>query len=111
MRDRVRLTPPSLPRSPSWAHQQVIKVLWRDEGILRTFEEKSKFQLNDSAEYYFEAIDRLMAPEYVATVDDILRSRVRTSGIVEEKYRIDGVGFMCVGVGVGIEEEGGGNGA
>jgi hypothetical protein len=78
---------------------QVIKVLWRDEGILRTFEEKSKFQLNDSAEYYFEAIDRLMAPEYVATVDDILRSRVRTSGIVEEKYRIDGVGFIMYDVG------------
>jgi hypothetical protein len=47
---------------------------------------------------YFNKIDTISSPSYVATMDDLLKSRVRTSGIVEEAYRIDGVDFVCVGV-------------
>lgn len=47
---------------------------------------------------YFDAIDRIMAPGYIATEMDILRSRVRTSGIVEEAYIIDNVQFVYVAV-------------
>ncbi len=43
---------------------------------------------------YFNMIDRIAAPGYTATVEDLLKSRVRTSGIVEEAYRIDGVDFV-----------------
>lgn len=43
---------------------------------------------------YFDNIDRLMVPGYVATVNDILRSRVRTSGIITEEYIIDDVIFV-----------------
>jgi hypothetical protein len=39
-------------------------------------------------------VDKIAAPGYVATVEDLLKSRVRTSGIVEEAYRIDGVDFV-----------------
>ena len=39
-----------------------------------------------------------MAPGYIATEMDILRSRVRTSGIVEEAYIIDNVQFVYVAV-------------
>ena len=45
---------------------------------------------------YFNMVDKISAPGYVATVEDLLKSRVRTSGIVEEAYRIDGVDFVCV---------------
>jgi len=76
-----------------------IKELWADPGVTETYEQRSKFQLIDSAEYYFESIDRIMADDYTATVTDILKSRVRTSGIVEEKYKIDGVDFVMFDVG------------
>ena len=40
-----------------------------------------------------------MAADFKASVADILKSRVRTSGIVEEIYRIDGVEFVMYDVG------------
>ena len=36
---------------------------------------------------------------YLPNLQDILRTRVRTSGIVEEKYKIDGVDFSMYDVG------------
>ena len=45
---------------------------------------------------YFDKIAAISAPGYVASMEDLLKSRVRTSGIVEEAYRIDGVDFVCV---------------
>ena len=43
---------------------------------------------------FFADIERIGMPGYVATEQDILRSRVRTSGIVEEAYLIDSVPFV-----------------
>eukprot|EP01029_Cantina_marsupialis_P030749 TRINITY_DN842_c0_g1_i1.p1 TRINITY_DN842_c0_g1~~TRINITY_DN842_c0_g1_i1.p1 ORF type:complete len:370 (-),score=95.63 TRINITY_DN842_c0_g1_i1:780-1889(-) len=76
-----------------------IKVLWTDLGIQDAYAQRAKFQLNDSAEYYFSDIDRIMSPDYVASFKDILKSRVRTSGIVVENYRIDEVDFVMYDVG------------
>jgi len=44
-------------------------------------------------------LDRISETGYVPSVDDILRARVRTSGIVEESYKIDGVEFVMYDVG------------
>jgi guanine nucleotide-binding protein G(i) subunit alpha len=40
-----------------------------------------EFQLNDSAVYYFNAIDRMSLPSYLPTDQDILRNHVKTTGI------------------------------
>ena len=48
---------------------------------------------------YMNELDRISETGYVPTVDDILRARVRTSGIVEESYKIDGVEFVMYDVG------------
>jgi len=34
------------------------------------------------------------SPEYVPDIKDVLQVRVRTSGIVEEEYKIDSVTFV-----------------
>ncbi len=78
---------------------KAIKSLWSDPGILKVFENKSKFQITDSAEYWFNAIDRISDPAFIPTVQDVLRSRVRTSGIVENTYTIEGVQFVMYDVG------------
>ena len=49
--------------------------------------------------YYFENIDRIKQPNYLANQQDILLSRVRTSGIVTERYEIDGSQFEMYDVG------------
>jgi GTPase SAR1 family protein len=77
----------------------LIKTLWTDAGILEAYERRAEYQLFDSAKYFFKNVDRISGEDFMCTIDDILKSRVRTSGIVEEKYVIDGVPFEMFDVG------------
>jgi len=76
-----------------------IKTLWTDPGVLMAWQRRSEFQIIESVKYYFNEIDRIMADDYVATQQDMLLARVRTSGLVTEKYVIDGVDFEMYDVG------------
>lgn len=76
-----------------------IKALWNDAGILMAWNRRSEFQIVESVKYYFNEIDRIMDENYVATQQDLLLARVRTSGIVTEKYVIDGKDFEMYDVG------------
>jgi GTPase SAR1 family protein len=76
-----------------------INLLWCDPGVQRTFDQRSKFQLTDSAAYFFNKIDEVSQPNYLPTEQDVLRSRVRTTGIVENEFEIDGNKFKMFDVG------------
>ena len=78
-----------------------IKALWADPGVQRVWSERSTFQVLDSLEHYLvpETLDLIASKDYLPTQADILHARVRTSGIVEEKYIIDGVAFTMFDVG------------
>jgi hypothetical protein len=75
------------------------KQLWADKAIQKAFENRSKFQLPDSAVYYFERIDEIADPGYIPTEQDILRSRVKTSGIVVNDFLVEGNEFKMIDVG------------
>ena len=38
---------------------------------------------------YFENMERLLKPDYVPDEQDVLRSRVQTTGIIETSFRVD----------------------
>lgn len=76
-----------------------IKILWNDPGIQATFKARAKFQFPDSAPYFFDRIDDIARPDYIPTKQDVLRSRVRTTGIVENAFEIDGNQFKMFDVG------------
>jgi len=76
-----------------------IKALWKDEGIKETYENRAQFQLTDSASYFFERINEVAENGYVPNGQDVLRSRVRTTGIVENSFDIDGNQFKMFDVG------------
>jgi len=76
-----------------------IKILWKDEGIKEAYKRQSEFQLNDSAAYYFDAIDRLAAVDYVPSEHDVLRSRAKTTGIIETEFVVEKTKFRMVDVG------------
>lgn len=65
-----------------------IKALWADSGVQECFGRSREYQLNDSASYYFDAIDRIGDPNYLPTDQDVLRSRVKTTGITETTFHI-----------------------
>ena len=76
---------------------KTVKKLWANSGVQEAWGKRSGFQVLECLEYYCKEIDRISAPGYVPTQQDILQARVRTSGIVEEKYVIDGVQFVMFG--------------
>jgi len=76
-----------------------IDNLWHDDGIQATFKRANEFQLNDSASYYFNEIERINNNEYLPTQQDVLRSRVRTTGIVETKFSYSDMKFKMFDVG------------
>jgi len=76
-----------------------IKLLWKDPGILTCFERSREYQLNDSAKYYFEAIDRISSPDYSPNDQDVLRSRVKTTGITETKFQVGDLIYRMFDVG------------
>eukprot|EP00761_Pharyngomonas_kirbyi_P014571 gb/GECH01014601.1/.p1 GENE.gb/GECH01014601.1/~~gb/GECH01014601.1/.p1 ORF type:complete len:359 (+),score=84.59 gb/GECH01014601.1/:1-1077(+) len=76
-----------------------IKELWKDSGIQRAYDRRNEFQLLDSAAYFLDDIDRIASPEYQPSQQDVLRSRVKTVGIVETEFTIEGYKFRMVDVG------------
>ncbi|KAF2074388.1 hypothetical protein CYY_004322 [Polysphondylium violaceum] len=77
-----------------------IRCLWDDEGIQKIYQMRDKyFQLNDSAEYFFKNITRFANDNYVPTQDDVLRSRVRTTGIQEAHFKFHDIEFRMLDVG------------
>jgi hypothetical protein len=76
-----------------------IMALWRDPGIQATYEKRSQFQLMDSAQYFLERVETIAPANYVPTEQDVLRTRVRTTGIVENNFEIEGVEYKMFDVG------------
>ncbi|CAG0883586.1 unnamed protein product [Darwinula stevensoni] len=77
----------------------VMKRLWTDKGVQHCFHRSREYQLNDSAGYYLNALDRISQPGYVPTQQDVLRTRVKTTGIVETHFEFKGLHFKMFDVG------------
>lgn len=75
------------------------KILWADPCIQVAFDNRSSFQLTDSTEYFFIKIDEIAMDDYLPSERDVLHSRVRTTGIVENNFNIDGNQFKMFDVG------------
>ncbi|XP_030625983.1 guanine nucleotide-binding protein subunit alpha-14-like [Chanos chanos] len=80
-------------------HVEAIKGVWSDHGIQQCYERRNQYQLSDSTKYYLTDLDRITAPSYVPTLQDILRVRVPTTGIIEYPFDLQNVIFRMVDVG------------
>eukprot|EP00026_Physarum_polycephalum_P007801 Phypoly_transcript_07868.p1 GENE.Phypoly_transcript_07868~~Phypoly_transcript_07868.p1 ORF type:complete len:351 (+),score=59.62 Phypoly_transcript_07868:171-1223(+) len=76
-----------------------VASLWQDNAIKQTFARASEFQLNDSTQYYFDNISRISAPNYIPSEQDVLRSRVKTTGVLETVFEVEDIIFRLVDVG------------
>eukprot|EP00753_Platysulcus_tardus_P021686 PLAT9089.1.p1 GENE.PLAT9089.1~~PLAT9089.1.p1 ORF type:complete len:909 (+),score=480.31 PLAT9089.1:85-2811(+) len=77
---------------------ELIAQLWKDSGVQRAYSTRSSFQLDDSASYYFEHAARF-ASGFTPTDEDMLRLRVKTTGVREEQLDVDGTEFHVYDVG------------
>ncbi|XP_037339983.2 guanine nucleotide-binding protein subunit alpha-14-like [Pungitius pungitius] len=76
-----------------------IKRVWNDHGVQRCYDRRREFQISDSAKYYLQDMDRITAQLYIPTLQDILRVRVPTTGIIEYPFHLSEVIFRMVDVG------------
>ncbi|EEC02563.1 guanine nucleotide-binding protein G(o) subunit alpha [Ixodes scapularis] len=76
-----------------------LKNLWNDKGIRLAAARGFEYELNDSALYLFENMDRICSEKYVPSPRDVLRARVRTNGIIETHFKIDDIVFRMFDVG------------
>ncbi|XP_018962452.1 guanine nucleotide-binding protein G(o) subunit alpha-like [Cyprinus carpio] len=73
--------------------------LWTDAGTQTCFSRSREYQLNDSAQYYLDSLQRVGSPDYLPTEQDILRTRVKTTGIVETHFSFKNLNFRLFDVG------------
>uniref|UniRef100_A0A667ZBW9 Guanine nucleotide binding protein (G protein), alpha 14 n=1 Tax=Myripristis murdjan TaxID=586833 RepID=A0A667ZBW9_9TELE len=91
-------TSASMSSGEAW-QVEAIKGVWSDQGVQRCYDRRREFQLSDSAKYYLSDLDRIAAPSYIPTLQDILRVRVPTTGIIEYVFDLTQVIFRMVDVG------------
>jgi len=77
-----------------------IKILWQDPAVQQFYRSKQNLiQLNDSAAYFFEQVERISQPDYIPAREDILRARLRSTGIEEAEFTFEDIIFNVVDVG------------
>ncbi|XP_060537105.1 G protein alpha i subunit [Cylas formicarius] len=77
----------------------LMKKLWQDPGVQLCFSRSREYQLNDSAAYYLNALDRISQKNYIPSQQDVLRTRVKTTGIVETHFSFKNLHFKMFDVG------------
>ncbi|XP_029990361.1 guanine nucleotide-binding protein G(i) subunit alpha-2-like [Sphaeramia orbicularis] len=77
----------------------VIQRLWTDGGVQSCFTRAREYQVNDSAAYYLNDLERIAKPDYIPTQQDVLRTRVKTTGIVETHFTFKDLHFKMFDVG------------
>ncbi|XP_065809183.1 guanine nucleotide binding protein (G protein) alpha v1 [Labrus bergylta] len=76
-----------------------LSCLWADQGVRAAASRGYEYELNDSALYFFENMIRITSTEYVPTETDVLRVRLRTTGVIETQFKVNHLIFRMYDVG------------
>ncbi|EME49409.1 G protein alpha-like subunit [Dothistroma septosporum NZE10] len=75
------------------------RSLWEDQGVQAAIKKGNEYALHDNLTYYFSDIERLFAKDYLPTDQDILRARLRTTGISETIFETGNLTYRMFDVG------------
>jgi len=79
-----------------------IAFLWNDDNFQSAWSERSNFQVLDGWEDFAKQCHKYPewgGPNWIPSIPDAIRARVRTSGILEEDFYIDQLRFTLIDVG------------
>lgn len=78
----------------------IIARLWSLPTVKRLFkEQRAQFYIMDSAPYFFNNVDRIGGNDYIPNVADILRARIKTTGIYDTKFEMGKLNIHMFDVG------------
>ncbi|KAK6456013.1 guanine nucleotide-binding protein alpha subunit [Scheffersomyces xylosifermentans] len=93
-------TPPEGRNYPRIQIAEAISKLWSsDSGIRACYERSNEFQFEASADYYFDNVYKFADPNYFCTDMDILKGRIKTTGITETNFNINSFKFKVLDAG------------
>ena len=80
-------------------HVAAIRVLWQSQTMKDVWAKRASINVIDAHKDYLNDLTRISSREYKPTTQDILLARVRTTQVIMERYRIDGIEFEMYDVG------------
>lgn len=79
---------------------EAVIAIWGDENVKETVRTRSnEFQLNDSAEYFLNSAKRIGERDWKPNSMDVLKARVKTTGVTVTSFRKHDRRFDVVDVG------------
>ncbi|KAI8826749.1 heterotrimeric G protein alpha subunit [Fimicolochytrium jonesii] len=76
-----------------------IFAIARDPAAVTALERSNEFYIIDSASYFFAEVKRIGAEDYCPTEQDVLRARVKTTGITETRFNMGQLSIHMFDVG------------
>ncbi|KAK6196202.1 hypothetical protein SNE40_001472 [Patella caerulea] len=81
------------------ARRHTIKQFLASAAFHQCMVRRWEYNLQSSAKYLLDGVDRLLDPGYVPSTQDILRARVDNNGLHETSFKFKGLEFRMVDVG------------
>jgi GTPase SAR1 family protein len=68
---------------------QHIQDIYEEPAIKKTLQRRREFQYHENGDYWFENLDRITDPDYVPTMQDLIRTKVKTVGMIETEKVVE----------------------
>lgn len=70
---------------------KLIDKLWKDKAIAEAFKKRQELKIHvpTNAEYYFENVLRFAEAEFTPSFEDIMMSKLKTTGVQEARFESD----------------------
>jgi GTPase SAR1 family protein len=69
---------------------QAVKTLWEHPSIQKAWSIRSSLQIIDSAAFFFDRVLEVARNDFIPSEEEILHTRIRTSGVRENQFKIQG---------------------
>ncbi|KAI0264742.1 guanine nucleotide binding protein, alpha subunit [Gloeopeniophorella convolvens] len=86
--DGINWDDPDDPGRVIHACAEDMKMLWADRVVQRLLI-ASKVRMREMSGFFLDSLDRVAAPRYVPSDDDILRARIKTLGVTEYRFHLN----------------------
>ena len=77
-----------LPQELHPEHTGRISRLWQSEALQAAYGRRNRFQLVQCAKYFLDRCESVLEEGYVLNDQDIVQTRVKTTGIVEHDFEV-----------------------
>ncbi|GMR56556.1 hypothetical protein PMAYCL1PPCAC_26751, partial [Pristionchus mayeri] len=82
------------------ATASALKSLWADKNVKEFYKQhKLIYHLHESTQYFMDRLDRICVPDFTPNAEEILYTRIKTTGIVEVNFEIEKAHFRVFDVG------------